>query len=60
MSDSILKCLVVKTTAQAVHVLLDDLKTVWIPRSVIRDGEGVKVKDKNIYVEDWFTEKEQI
>lgn len=60
MECSILKCVVTRTTAQAVHVLSEHLTGHWIPRSVIEGGEDVKVKDKNIWVADWFIEKEEL
>ena len=57
---SIIKCAVVKTTAQAVYVLFDDLTCRWIPRSVIRDGDNTKMQDTNLWIADWFVEKEEL
>lgn len=60
MSESIIPCVVIQTTPQAVRIVVDNLASKWVPRSVVRDGENVKILDKNLWIADWWAEKEQL
>ncbi len=53
-------CDVIKTTEKAVLVFEEDNeRELWIPRSVIEDGESVEEdEDLDLNVESWFCEKE--
>lgn len=48
---------VLSVTERAVLLDLDN-REQWIPRSVIEDGEDVVVFQTDLYVAEWFVEKE--
>lgn len=52
--------LVLRRTKLAALVRLDDLREVWIPLSVIIDGEDVSVGDTDIVIQSWWAEQEDI
>jgi hypothetical protein len=49
---------VIRTSGKAVLVRFDDLREVWIPRSVREDGADLGEGDTDIVVAEWFAEKE--
>lgn len=51
---------VIGTTPRAVLVRLDDMNQVWIPRSVCQDGDSLEEQDKNVSVQPWWAEREDL
>lgn len=55
---------VIRTTIKAVLVSRENVygthKEVWIPRSQVQGGEGIKLGDAEVRVSTWFAEKEGI
>lgn len=49
---------IIAATNRAVLVRLENLKEVWIPRSLCDNGRDLEVGDTDICVEEWFAEKE--
>lgn len=49
---------VIKTTRSAVLVRFENLKEVWIPRSVCECGDDLSAGDRDIVVEEWFADQE--
>lgn len=38
----------------------DETVEIWIPKSVIDDGEEVSIGDSEIYVQRWYCEKQDL
>lgn len=63
MSTSVTYEEVEATTPKAVKLRLEDGRSLWIPRSVIEDGEDLdesKFGGGEIEVKSWFAEKEDL
>jgi hypothetical protein len=52
--------LVLRRTRLAALVRLNDLREVWIPLSVIIDGDDVLIGGTDISIRSWWAEQEDI
>jgi hypothetical protein len=45
-------------TTRAVLIQYDGLREIWIPRSVIENGDTIAKDDEDVVVQEWFAERE--
>ncbi len=51
---------VIRTTDDAVLLAIPSLDDIWVPRSLIQDGDEIKFGDVGMRIVEWFCDKNSL